>query len=204
MTVPVVSVPTGTVALGHLGPIGTSGPGDRRGLLFHLRQAGVIVAPQTRQPAGWRCEIVAVPAGRDGTWRPRHVQVIGRELTEEETVLRIGPKDADLFALLWQVRVRQLGGGGRMALVANIMAGPLRTPGSLSVDVNPARVRRLLAAVNARPDGLSRILTRCTQAGMLTAVPLLRHAGSVVLTLPTQALRAWSGCGGDAGGGTIA
>jgi hypothetical protein len=128
-----------------------------------------VVLPQTRDRGGWRCEIVAAPP-QARTATGRRVWLSDEQVEALPGALLVG-EDAELFALLWQVRVRQRFHAGPVPAVGRVLAEQLRPTGARTVVLDPVRLRRLCIAANLRPPGARHGLARLAQAGMLTLQP---------------------------------
>src|SRR5262245_26594535 len=183
MTVPTDFPTVATVELGRL----SRAPGSRAGTLVYLPNAGLIVVQQTRRAAGWRCQVLSAPPHAMG--RPAHLDLSDAELAILPTTVDIGPHDPDLFALVWQARVWHCWCGGRIPMVARLVAERLRPCGFLTVDLSAGNVGCLVRSVGMRTVGLRRILDRPADAQYLTYGPsgVTGSWGTVVLTLPRPA-----------------
>jgi hypothetical protein len=92
----------------------------------------------------------------------------------------------DAYAVTWQAYVGARWPGGHMPILARLLAGELRQPGTLIADLSPAAVRRILLHVHLRPPGLRRLLATLVDAGLLIAARRgdATHFGTYVLVLP--------------------
>jgi hypothetical protein len=148
-----------------------------------------------RSGRGWRCATggargrlptrvpPADPAGRsagDGTGGGS----AGDGSSIEDGTAR--PNYADAYTATWRTYVAARWPGGHLPAVAGLMAGELREPDALIVDLGPAAVRRLLLQVHLRPPGLRQLLRTLVDAGLLIVVRPgdAAHFGTYVLVLP--------------------
>jgi len=171
------------VALGYCGPRPRDDR-DPRSRVLYLPDAHLIVTVECRTHDGWHCGVIA-RQGRDHS--PGHLTLTGDDLAHAHTTLAADPVgDPDLYALLWQARVRQRWPGGHMQAVARVIAEQLRPPGSLTIDIDQAAATRLVTAARLRVPGLRQLLARLTDAGMLTpALPGFDGWGTYTLSIPT-------------------
>jgi hypothetical protein len=172
------------VALGSCGqrPRDDSDPRSR---VLYLSDAHLIVAVECRTHDGWRCAVIARQGHDHG---PGHLTLTGDALTHAHTTLAADPvHDPDLYALLWQARVRQRWLGGHIQAVARVIAEHLRPPGTLTVDIDQHAATRLVTTADLRVPGLRQLLTRLTDGGLLTLdLPGLDGWGTYTLTIPTN------------------
>lgn len=130
------------VALGHCGPRPRD-ESDPRHRVLYLPDAHLIVTVEGRTHNGWRCTVIA---GHGHDHRPGHVTLTGDEFTHAYTTVVADPVgDPDLYALLWQARVRQRWLGGHIRAVArsspNTCARPAPSPSSSTRPPPPASSR---------------------------------------------------------------
>jgi hypothetical protein len=90
------------------------------------------------------------------------------------------------YAITWQAYVTARWLGGHPPMLARLLAGELRQPGTLIADLSPAAARRILLQVHLRPPGLRRLLATLVDAGLLIAARPgdAAHFGTYVLVLP--------------------
>jgi hypothetical protein len=81
-----------------------------------------------------------------------------------------GTDDGDAFAVTWQAYVHARFLDGPLRQLADYLANAARRPGTVTVDLDPPTVHRLLLTVRLRPAGLRHLLDRLANAGMLTQV----------------------------------
>lgn len=81
-----------------------------------------------------------------------------------------GTDEGDAFAAAWQTYVHSRFPDGPLRQLADYLANAARRPGTVTVDLDPPTVHRLLLAVGLRPAGLWHLLDRLANAGMLTQV----------------------------------
>jgi hypothetical protein len=92
----------------------------------------------------------------------------------------------DTFAAIWQACVHLRFLNQQLRQLADYLATSARRPGTVTVELDPCTVHRLLLAVGLLPDRLRQLLARLADAGMLTQVhdrdgpPL----GIYILTMP--------------------
>ncbi len=146
-------------------------PHDR---LFYLPDRGMVIAVECRMNGGgWWCGVIAAHAGRQAG----HVKLSDVDLVEaQRCIAGDAAVEPDLFALLWQTRAAQRWSGGHTLEVVRILAGSLRRPGSLVVDIDTDAVGRLTRSARLRPTVLRLLLNRLIDAEMLLA----DHAGTTV------------------------
>jgi hypothetical protein len=172
------------VALGHCGPRPRD-ESDPRHRVLYLPDAHLIVTVECRTHNGWHCGVIA-RHGRDHS--PGHLTLTDSDIAQADTTLAADPvHDPDMYALLWQARVRQRWLGGHMRAVARVIAEHLRPPGTLTVDIDQAAATRLVTAARLRVPGLRQLLARLTDAGMLALDPPgLDGWGTYTLCIPTS------------------
>jgi hypothetical protein len=92
----------------------------------------------------------------------------------------------EAYAITWQAYVTARWLGGHPPMLARLLAGELRQPGTLIADLSPAAARRILLQVHLRPPGLRRLLATLVDAGLLIAARPgdAAHFGTYVLVLP--------------------
>ncbi|RSM51575.1 hypothetical protein DMB66_27425 [Actinoplanes sp. ATCC 53533] len=97
-----------------------------------------------------------------------------------------GTDDGDAFAVTWQAYVHSRFPDGPLGQLADYLANSARRPGTVTVDLDPPTVHRLLLAVELRPAGLRQLLDRLAHAGMLTQVQAHNgeHFGVHTLRMP--------------------
>jgi hypothetical protein len=150
-----------TVQLGRVIP----GWKDDPGRLVYLPRLGAVLATQCRTATGWRCTVVARRQPRPG---PAHIDLSYAEFATAQTTVTVDPvADPDGYAMVWQVRVHQQWTGGRLPLVAQYLAGQLRSPHNLDVELDPDAVIRLARLAILFPVGLANILRQLVAAGLL-------------------------------------
>jgi len=100
-----------------------------------------------------------------------------------------GTDGRDAFAAIWQACVHRRFPDGQLRQVADYLATSARRPGTVTVELDPHTVHRLLLAVRLRPAGLRELLARLATADMLTQVhgPDSEHLGLHTLTIPPHA-----------------
>lgn len=76
--------------------------------------------------------------------------------------------EGDAFAALWRAYVHARFPDGPLRQVADYLATSARRPGTVTVDLDPHTVHRLLLAVGLRPAGLRQLLDRLAAVGMVT------------------------------------
>jgi hypothetical protein len=92
-----------------------------------------------------------------------------------------GANDAgDAFAAIWQACVHLRFPDVQLRQVADYLAISARRPGTVTVELDPFTVHRLLLTVRLRPAGLGQLLARLADAGMLT--PLHDQHGAAAST----------------------
>ncbi len=171
------------VALGRYGPVPRD-CNDPRSQVLYLPDSQVIVVVECRAEGGWHCGVIA-RHGREH--QPGHLTLTDGDLTYAHSTLTADPvQDPDLYAMLWQARVRQRWLGGHLHTVARVLAEFLRPPGSLMVDIDQHAAATMIRASHLRVQGLRRLLTRLTEGGMLTLdLPGIDGWGSYTLAIPT-------------------
>ena len=94
----------------------------------------------------------------------------------------------DAFAAIWQACVHLRFPEGQLRQMADYLAASARRPGTVTVELDPYTVHRLLLAVRLRPAGLRQLLARLAVAGMLTQIHDRDgdHLGVHTLTMPPQ------------------
>jgi hypothetical protein len=138
---------------------------DDPGRLVYLPRLGAVLATQCRTATGWRCTVLARRQPRPG---PAHVDRSYAEFATAQTTVTVDPAaDPDGYAMVWQVRVGQQWTGGRLPMVAQYLAGQLRSPHNLDVELDPDAVPRLARLANVVPAGLANILRQLVAAGLL-------------------------------------
>jgi hypothetical protein len=97
-----------------------------------------------------------------------------------------GTDGGDASAAIWQACVHLRFPEGQLQQMADYLATSARRPGTLTVELDPHTVHRLLLAVGLRPAGLRQQLVRLADAGMLTQVHDRdgEHLGVHTLTMP--------------------
>jgi hypothetical protein len=97
-----------------------------------------------------------------------------------------GTDEGDAFATTWQSYVHSRFPDGPLRQTADYLATAARRPGTVTVELDPPTVRRLLLAVGIRPAGLRQLLDRLSSAGMLTQLqdPCCEHLGVHTLRMP--------------------
>jgi hypothetical protein len=92
----------------------------------------------------------------------------------------------DALAAIWQACVHLRFQEGQLRQVADYLATSARRPGTVTVELDPYTVHRLLLAVRLRHSGLRELLARLATAGMLTRVHGRdgEHLGVHTLTMP--------------------
>ena len=92
----------------------------------------------------------------------------------------------DALAAIWQACVYLRFPDGQLRQAADYLATSARRPGTVTVELDPYTVHRLLLAVRLRPAGLRELLARLATAGMLTQVHGRdgEHLGLHTLTMP--------------------
>jgi len=97
-----------------------------------------------------------------------------------------GIDDGNTFAVTWQAYVHSRFPDGPLRQLADYLANSARRPGTVTVDLDPPTVHRLLPAVGLRPAELRQLLDRLANAGMLTQVQDRdgEHLGVHTLRMP--------------------
>jgi hypothetical protein len=78
--------------------------------------------------------------------------------------------EGDAFAEIWQACVHVRFPDHQLCQVADYLAISARRPGTVTVDLDPYTMHRLLLAVGLHPVALRQLLARLADAGMLTQV----------------------------------
>jgi hypothetical protein len=127
---------------------------------------------------GWRC-VTRGDRNRLPTRVPRSQSTSPVRAVDHNTY-------TDAYAITWQAYVAARWLGGHPPMLARLLAGELRQPGTLIADLPPAAVRRILLQVHLRPPGLRRLLATLVDAGLLIAARSggATHFGTYVLVLP--------------------
>jgi hypothetical protein len=99
-----------------------------------------------------------------------------------------GTDEGDALAATWQACVHLRFPDGQLRQVADYLATSAGRPGTVTVELDPHTVHRLLLAVRLRPAGLRELLARLATAGMLTQVHGRdgEHLGVHTLTMPAH------------------
>jgi len=92
----------------------------------------------------------------------------------------------DALAAIWQACVHLRFPDGQLRQAADYLVISARRPGTVTVELDPYTVHRLLLAVRLRPAGLRELLARLATVGMLTQVHGRdgEHLGLHTLTMP--------------------
>lgn len=127
---------------------------------------------------GWRCVT--------GGARNRLPNRIPRSPTPAPVQAVSHAAYTDAYAVTWQAYVAARWPVGHLPTLARLLAGELRQPSTLIVDLSPVAVRRILLHVHLRPPGLRRLLATLVDAGLLIAARPgdATHFGTYVLVLP--------------------
>lgn len=146
----------------------TSRPANR---LLWLPERRLVVLPYRRDTAGggWCCVVVALgtmPAA------PPHVTIPDAEVATARDVpigFPVGDGDSDTYAAIWQACAHLRFPGGPPRHLADVLAArPVRRAGTLCAELDPAAVRRVLAAVQVRKPVLEQLIGQLETAGLLT------------------------------------
>jgi hypothetical protein len=158
-----------------------------RGTLLYHPELQAIVAVTGRFEGGWRCEVIA---RRHHHMLCRHINLADADVGAFPTTL---PRSEGhvmpvwLSRMLWQAWTYQRWRGPRMRLLCRLLAEDLLTPGTLTADLHPGAVRRLVHHLHVRPAGLRHLLRSLVAAGALTPVGSARNDswGRLALLAPT-------------------
>lgn len=95
-------------------------------------------------------------------------------------------EEGDALAATWQAYVHRRFPDRQLRQVADYLTTSARRPGTVTVELDPHTVHRLLLAAGLRPAGLRQLLDRLATAGMLTQVHGRdgEHLGVHTLTIP--------------------
>jgi hypothetical protein len=174
-----------TVLAAELGRLRTRGSAAaldvRHRLLFEPVTDSVVMPYARLAEEAWLCLVVASRTTEPG--RPAHVTLTKEQLVTSSGRLILDPDDTDGFAcLLWPTQVFLRWPGGAFPVLARVLAGELRIPGTLHVPgervADHGRLARRVPSV--RPPAVKVMLDRLHRFGLLTSDP----AGGCRLTVP--------------------
>jgi hypothetical protein len=169
--------------LGHRGPAPRHGD-DLRNRLYLLPEPGIVVAVESRFGATrWRCGIVAARCGD----RHGHVVISTADLANAHTQVVVDSSaDPETWALVWQAWIYSRWLTGHLPVLGRVLAGSLRPPGTLYVDIDTRAMQELACATRLRPPALRLQLTRLVTEHLLTSdIQAPGNLGTYTLTLPT-------------------